>query len=269
VTGATSTAAGDFYPLPTIGVEADETLGGDSDAFLLKISVPSRTLRYLSYLGGALVDSGDGIALDNTGIAYLCGITRSTDFPTVSPVDGTAGGTRDGFVARFVTATMSVDTAKGKLVEYKNKPDGPGRNRDTLAVNGKYTITDLGQELGFDPYTQGADIVVGPSDQLHAVGIPAGDAAWTSTVVTGGMVHTWKKTVSGILWVVQVNTAKKTYKVNVTKTNLNAGSGGLGLESSEEMVVSVNIGENEGFRVDVWSSAPTFSTRAEETLINP
>ena len=38
------------------------------------------------------IDSGNGIAVDSAGNAYVTGDTSSTNFPTVNPVEGTFAG---------------------------------------------------------------------------------------------------------------------------------------------------------------------------------
>ena len=53
----------------------------NSDAFVSKISVDGSTLLYSTYLGGENSDLGSGIAVDNSGSAYVVGRTISPHFP--------------------------------------------------------------------------------------------------------------------------------------------------------------------------------------------
>jgi hypothetical protein len=55
------------------------------DVFVTKLSPSGNTLAYSTYLGGNNFDSGDGIAVDGLGSAYVTGFTLSTDFPTQNP----------------------------------------------------------------------------------------------------------------------------------------------------------------------------------------
>ena len=56
-------------------------------------------LSYSTYLGGSTFDSGYDIAVDNSGSAYVTGVSYS--FPTVNPIQGTNAGIQDAFVAKL------------------------------------------------------------------------------------------------------------------------------------------------------------------------
>jgi len=63
------------------------------DAFLSKYNTTAggnASLLYSTYLGGSLSDAGTGIAVDNSGNAYVVGRTNSSNFPTVRPLAGFA-----------------------------------------------------------------------------------------------------------------------------------------------------------------------------------
>ena len=64
---------------------------------------PAGSLTYFTFLGGALADSGAGVAADASGNAYVTGSTVSTDFPVTSPVfqHTYGGGNADAFVAKL------------------------------------------------------------------------------------------------------------------------------------------------------------------------
>lgn len=58
-------------------------------------------LAYSSFLGGSLLDSGHGVAVDASGNVYLTGETVSLDFPTLNPEQpGNAGGS-DAFITKL------------------------------------------------------------------------------------------------------------------------------------------------------------------------
>jgi len=52
------------------------------DAFVTKLNAEGSALVYSTYLGGSTNESGEGIAVDILGNAYVTGITDSADFPT-------------------------------------------------------------------------------------------------------------------------------------------------------------------------------------------
>ncbi len=89
---------------------ASGTNGGTSDAgnaFVAKLNPAGSALLYSTYLGGRGDDSGQGIAVDTAGDAYVTGFTFSLDFPThdpLQPKNGAAGGGVNGgtaFVAKL------------------------------------------------------------------------------------------------------------------------------------------------------------------------
>lgn len=57
----------------------------DGDAFVTKVSADGSSLVYSTYLGGSEEDSGQAIAVDSSGSAYITGLTQSIDFPTANP----------------------------------------------------------------------------------------------------------------------------------------------------------------------------------------
>ncbi|HEV2176860.1 MAG TPA: SBBP repeat-containing protein [Terriglobia bacterium] len=57
------------------------TMGACADAFVVKLNSAGSALVYSTYLGGALPDSGNAIAVDAAGEAYVAGGTCSIDFP--------------------------------------------------------------------------------------------------------------------------------------------------------------------------------------------
>ena len=83
VTGGTS--SNDF---PTVNALQAAYGGGLSDAFVTKLNAAGSALLYSTYLGGSGSgdngDSGNGIAVDSSGNAYVTGYTDSGDFPTVN-----------------------------------------------------------------------------------------------------------------------------------------------------------------------------------------
>jgi hypothetical protein len=80
--------------------------GGNDDAFVAKIEADGSGLIYCGYIGGSGDEHGHGIAVDESGCAYVTGYTNSdqTAFPVTGDLDSTYnGGTYDAFVAKITT----------------------------------------------------------------------------------------------------------------------------------------------------------------------
>jgi hypothetical protein len=66
-------------------------------------------LVYSTYLGGSGNDSGNDIAIDSAGNAYVTGSTVSTNFPTANPIQSTNGGGNDAFVPKLNAAVNALE----------------------------------------------------------------------------------------------------------------------------------------------------------------
>jgi hypothetical protein len=62
------------------------------------------TLVYSTFLGGKNYDLGSSIAVDSSGNAYVTGYTRSTSFPTASPLQPSTAGYQNVFVVKLNAA---------------------------------------------------------------------------------------------------------------------------------------------------------------------
>ena len=89
---------------------------GYAAAFVTKLNAAGSGLVYSTYLGGNATasnggDSGNSIAVDSSGNAYVTGSTASTDFPTVNPIQATCGGCSQGYATAFVAKLNATATA--------------------------------------------------------------------------------------------------------------------------------------------------------------
>jgi hypothetical protein len=73
------------------------TKTGGFDVFVTELS-PTGSLVYSTYIGGTSDDSGNAIAVDGSGDAFVAGGTKSSDFPTQGAYQSTFGGVLDAFV---------------------------------------------------------------------------------------------------------------------------------------------------------------------------
>jgi hypothetical protein len=104
-------ASGCFYLLGCIPATGFQTApGGGGDAFVAKLTPDANSLVYLSYLGGSGIDQGSGIAVDASGNAYVTGLTQSTDFPLVAPIESAPDVNGQGF--------LTVVNANGQALIY-------------------------------------------------------------------------------------------------------------------------------------------------------
>jgi Bacterial Ig domain/Beta-propeller repeat/Carboxypeptidase regulatory-like domain len=115
VTGRTSSTN---FPTAT---PVQAALNGVVDAFITKLNPTGTALLYSTYLGGAAdsfpngttaPDSGNGIAVDAGGNAYITGAAGSTDFPvTPGAFQQTIGGSQDFIGDAFVAKLNDTGTA--------------------------------------------------------------------------------------------------------------------------------------------------------------
>jgi Beta-propeller repeat/HYDIN/CFA65/VesB-like, Ig-like domain len=110
VTGSTGSA--DFpavhalQPAPAGGTCGSASATPCTDAFVTELNAAGTMVVYSTYLGGTGGDSGNAIAVDASGAAYVAGMTASSDFPvTPGTFQQTGGGVSvDAFVAKIYPA---------------------------------------------------------------------------------------------------------------------------------------------------------------------
>jgi len=110
VTGRTSSDQATF---PQTGGNFDSIHNGGNDAFVAKVAVDGSALVYAGYIGGSGSDSGNGIAVDSAGAAYVTGTTDSSQatFPVTGGGDLTHNGAVDVFVAKVKADASALDYA--------------------------------------------------------------------------------------------------------------------------------------------------------------
>jgi len=179
-----STKSTDF---PTENPYQGTHAGGRSDIFVAKLGPAGNTLSYSTYLGGGGDDYGGGIAIDSSGNAYVTGLTRSMDFPTQNPYQGTHGGgdvfdpPEDAFVTKLGPA--------GNSLSYSTYLGGSGSDHAVgIAVDssGNAYVTGLTRSTDFptqNPY-QGT-YAGGYWDAFVTKLGPAGDSLSYSTYLGG------------------------------------------------------------------------------------
>jgi hypothetical protein len=86
---------------PTTSGAFRRTYAGGGDAFVTKLNTAGSGLVYSTYLGGNGGDSGNSIAVNSSGHAFVTGATTSSNFPVKSAIDSTYNGGFDIFVTRL------------------------------------------------------------------------------------------------------------------------------------------------------------------------
>ncbi|HEY6293124.1 MAG TPA: choice-of-anchor D domain-containing protein [Terriglobia bacterium] len=127
-------------------------------AFVTKLNPSGSALVYSTFLGGSSYNSGNGVAVDSTGDAYVTGTTSSTDFPvTPGAFQAQCGGTgtcgENVFVTKF--------NPEGSALLYSSYLGGSSddfpEGVESIAVDsaGQAYLTGLAQSTNF-PTTPGA-----------------------------------------------------------------------------------------------------------------
>jgi Beta-propeller repeat len=98
---------GDTYSdnFPTTAGAFRTSFGGGTDGFAAELNATGSALVYSTFLPGNQYDQGSGIAVDNSGDAYVAGYTESSNFPTTAgALQTTFGGSYDAFVTKLNAA---------------------------------------------------------------------------------------------------------------------------------------------------------------------
>ena len=94
-------------------------LGGESDAFVAKLTPAGNALVYSSYFGGTADEELEGLALDGTGAVYIAGTTNGK-IPVRNAYQSVNKGLGDGFFAKIAPNGRAVVYASylgGRSVE--------------------------------------------------------------------------------------------------------------------------------------------------------
>lgn len=160
LTGQTDSTEATFPE--TIG--PDLTANGGNDAFVAKVS-DSAGLVYAGFLGGSGFDSGNSVAVDPSGAAYLAGSTDSSEatFPETVGPDLSANGGFDAYVARVAPSGTALsyagfiggsglDFGRGVAVDASGAAYLTGDTNSTEATLPVAAGPDLTGNGGFDAF---------------------------------------------------------------------------------------------------------------------
>jgi uncharacterized repeat protein (TIGR01451 family) len=176
----TGTTASTNFPI-TPGAVDPTVVAPAFDAFVTKINPAGSAIVYSTFLGGNADDSGNAIAVDAGGNAYIAGSTESSNFPTtVGAFDTLFNGLVDGFVTKL--------NPTGTALIYSSYLGGTGFDVATgIAVDaaGSAYVTGQTNSPGFPVANAIQAMLAGGSDAFVTKVNPAGSALVYSTFLGG------------------------------------------------------------------------------------
>jgi hypothetical protein len=190
---------------------------GRQDAFVAGLNSAGAALVFSTYLGGAVDESANAIAVDSAGDVYIAGDTNSSDFPMLNAFQSALGGNQDAFVAKLNPATASLayssylggtggtaglpESALGIDVDSSGRafiagvtssPDFPVSHALQTALNGVVDafaaqVAPEGSALAYSTYLGGSGAEIATAARADSAGrfCAAGYAASTDFPVSG------------------------------------------------------------------------------------
>jgi hypothetical protein len=191
VTGTAVDASGNLYiagwtsavNFPTVA-PLQPANGGDVDAFVAKLNSTGTALIYATYIGGTGDDRAAGIAVDSAGEAYVTGATSSYNFPLVSSLRPTLGGSRTAFVLKLNSA--------GNALLFSTYLGGTAYdlgNAIALDSSGNAWVAGDTQSANFPLYLPLQSVFGGQTDIFLAKLTPAGALAFSTFWGGSGAEH--------------------------------------------------------------------------------
>jgi uncharacterized repeat protein (TIGR01451 family) len=186
-TGSTDFPTKDAFQEHCVTVQMMGCMG---DAFVAVLSPSGDALVYSTYLGGSGPDSAMGITAGDSGLAYVTGMTGSTDFPTKDAYQDALGnypGT-DAFVAKLNTAA----TGSSSLVyaTYLGGSDMDTGAAIALAGGGKVIVTGQTSSDNFPLKNAGQSSNKGNQDVFVTELAASGKSLEYSTFLGGSGIDT-------------------------------------------------------------------------------
>jgi hypothetical protein len=180
VTGQTASA--DF---PTTAGVFDRGYNNNTDVFVTKLDSSGSTVVYSTFIGGSAFDSGNGIAVDKAGAAYVAGFSGSLNYPTTpGSFDTTQNGGSDAFVTKL--------DPSGARLEYSTYLGGAGfsfEGANGIAVDrgGSAYVTGFTGSAAF-PTTLGAYDTTknGTGNDVYVTKLDRAGAALAYSTFLGG-----------------------------------------------------------------------------------
>jgi hypothetical protein len=184
----TGTTIGQFSVTPGAFQITNASLYNVEDIFVSKLNANTAAMQYSTLCGGTDADIAGGIAVDNSGNAYVTGYTFSNNYPVFNPgsgafVDSTIGsiGTHDVFVTKF--------NATGTAAPWSTYMGGAG--------------VDMGFGICYDPF-YGIYVTGSTASTDFPVQMPSDNVFYQSVQGDGGNYYdffiTWFTTGGVMKW---------------------------------------------------------------------
>ncbi len=140
---------------------SQNTLAGQEDAVLCRLTQDLSSLTWSTYLGGDRFDAARGIRISPMGNVYAVGGTTSTTLPaSADALNRVSSGRDEGFVVKYVNSTLSRLSYLGTI-----EPD-QGYQIDLDENENVYL---MGLTLGSYPVTSGVFTTPNSSQFIHAL----------------------------------------------------------------------------------------------------
>ena len=186
---------------PTTTGAYNQTLSGNWDIIISKLSSSLDTLLNSTYIGGTDLDALNSMTLDVDGNIWATGITESNDFPTTAGAyNQTFGGVSDGFLIKLSNNAdnllistyiggssfdnlhnLDIDTDGNIWVTGESQSDNYPITDTLHNVDGTLTLKDIvlsklsanGEDLLYSTYLGGS-----AADEGHALALDFEDNIW-------------------------------------------------------------------------------------------
>ncbi len=188
VDGSGSAYALGFTPsaeFPTTTGAYDRGFNGKQDIFVAKFNADASALTWGTYLGGSEDDSPQTIVVDAAGQSYICGYTKSSDFPTTAGAFDTTfnGGTTDAFVTKL--------NAGGTGLVYSTYLGGSDNDsaQDLTLYDGRVYVTGSTYSTDFPTTDGGLDRTFNGQSDVFVTKLHTDGSILSYSTYIGGTQH--------------------------------------------------------------------------------
>jgi hypothetical protein len=236
-----STVSPDF---PAVGAVFQPAYGGgNADAFVSKLDPTGATILYSSFLGGSNTESGNAIAVDSVGSAYVTGQTCSLDFPLTNPQQAGSGGNCDAFVSKVSILNGIILNPTGLVFESLNVGATSLPQTVTLTTGDSAVAISSKTIGGTNPgdfsqtTTCGANVPSGTQCTFSVMFSPTAVGLRKASLIIGD-------TENGVPVSHVVALTGSTSTVQLSASSLDFGSQSIGVVTAPQTITVTNVGSS-------------------------